>query len=81
MVELARLSGTKRPTVSRTVQRMFEKQWLDVALADDLVAAALVLSNEGMRMLGAAQAPWKLAQERARARVAALLSAGTRVAT
>ncbi len=76
-VELARLSRTRRQTVSRSVRRMFSKGWLDVALADDLESPALVASDEGLMVLRAAYPLWKIAQSMARARVAQLLSTGT----
>jgi hypothetical protein len=75
-VELARLSGTRRQTVSRSVRRMFAKGWLDVALADDMNSAALVASDEGLILLRTVYPLWKTAQSMARARVAQLLSTG-----
>ena len=75
-VELARLSGTRRQTVSRSVRRMFAKGWLDVALADDLESPALVASSAGLALLRAAYPLWKIAQSMARARVTQLLTTG-----
>jgi hypothetical protein len=75
-VELARLFGTRRPTVSNTVRRMFAKGWLDVALAGDLKSPALVASDDGIAVLRAAYPLWKIAQSMARARLADLLARG-----
>jgi DNA-binding MarR family transcriptional regulator len=75
-VELARLSGTRRQTVSQSVRRMFAKGWLDVALADDMESAALVTSDDGAAVLLRAHPLWKAAQEKARARLAELLARG-----
>ena len=76
-VDLARLFGTRRPTVTRTVQRMWEKGWLEVVVGDDLSSELLVASEQGLAVLRAAYPLWKVAQNMARARLAELLSCGT----
>lgn len=72
--ELARQFGVDKAAVSRTVRRAMAKGWLDVAPADDLETAALVLSAAGQRVLRGILPVWKRGQGAARARVLALLS-------
>ena len=55
----------EKSTVSRNVDRMRKKGWIDVAGKDDGVSQIVTVTPKGRKLLAAAHVEWKKAQKQA----------------
>lgn len=64
-VDIARVLSMEKSTVSRNVERMRKKGWVDVAGKDDGQTQVITVTLKGRKLLAAAHGEWKKAQKQA----------------
>jgi len=63
--DIARVLSMEKSTVSRNVDRMKKKEWIDVAGKDDGLSQIITVTSKGRKLLAAAHVEWKKAQKQA----------------
>jgi DNA-binding MarR family transcriptional regulator len=64
-VDIARVLVMEKSTVSRNVERMRKKGWIDVADKGEALSQAITVTPKGRKLLMAAHVEWKKAQKQA----------------
>ena len=64
-VDIARVLSMEKSTVSRNVDRMRKKGWIDVAGHEEGPSQVITVTPKGRKLLAAAHVEWKKAQKEA----------------
>jgi DNA-binding MarR family transcriptional regulator len=62
--ELGEILGMDKSTVSRTVRRMIDNQWLALSVSETSAGRDLATTPQGRRLLGRAYTRWQQAQQK-----------------
>jgi len=64
-VDIARVLSMEKSTVSRNVERMRKKGWIDVADQDKGLSQVITVTPKGRKLLATAHVEWRKAQKQA----------------